>query len=69
MTSWILPDPDIFTIDMLVVGMIMVGMLSKGKIPPPHIEVEICDAGFGYTNRFCLAVRHRSQILGLGRGV
>ncbi len=29
-------------------------ILSKGKIPPPHIENEICDAVFEYTNRLVM---------------
>ncbi|CAD7959921.1 unnamed protein product, partial [Amoebophrya sp. A120] len=27
---------------------------SKGKIPPPHIEMEICDAGFEVPNRLVM---------------
>ncbi len=46
---------------------VSVRRLSKGKIPPPHIEKEICDAGFAYTNQICLAVEDCTQIASLGR--
>ncbi|CAD7970963.1 unnamed protein product [Amoebophrya sp. A120] len=42
--------------------------ILKRKIPPPHIGMEICDAGFVYTNRICLAVEDCRQIRSSERG-
>ncbi len=45
-------------------------LLSKGEIPPPNIEAEICDAGFVYTNRlYCLAVEDCRQIQSRSTGL